>query len=126
MHSVLPPKSVVTVYLCQAFERTKLMSRNMVIGKPSTWLNLPADIPPTCSELLGSHSGYGVYKCCHCTSVAGVSGALYAKGCGTYSINGESKGTIDMCGDGVPLHVVCLGLPCKVKTRFESSASCSQ
>jgi hypothetical protein len=32
-------------------------------------------------------------------------------------------GTFDMCGDGVPLHVMCLGLPCKVKTRFESSAS---
>jgi hypothetical protein len=23
-------------------------------------------------------------------------------------------GTIDVCGDGVPLHIVCLGLPCKV------------
>jgi hypothetical protein len=32
-------------------------------------------------------------------------------------------GTTDMCGDEVPLHVVCLGLPYKVKTRFESSAS---
>jgi hypothetical protein len=39
-------------------------------------------------------------------------------------VNGESMGTVDVCGgDGVPLHVVCLGLPCKVKTRFESSAS---
>jgi hypothetical protein len=28
--------------------------------------------------------------------------------------NGESMGTVDVCGDGVPLHVVCLGLPCKV------------
>jgi hypothetical protein len=37
--------------------------------------------------------------------------------------NGESMGTVDVCGDGVPLHVVCLGLPCKVKTRFESPAS---
>jgi hypothetical protein len=36
-----------------------------------------------------------------------------------------SMGTVDVCGDGVPLYVVCLGLPCKVKTRFESSASCS-
>jgi hypothetical protein len=35
----------------------------------------------------------------------------------------ESMGTADVCGDGVPLHVMCLGLPCKVKTRFESSAS---
>jgi hypothetical protein len=31
--------------------------------------------------------------------------------------------TVDVCGDGVPRHVVCLGLPCKVETRFESSAS---
>jgi hypothetical protein len=32
------------------------------------------------------------------------------------AVNGESMGMVDMCGDGVPLHVVCLGLPCKVKT----------
>jgi hypothetical protein len=31
------------------------------------------------------------------------------------SVARESMGTVDMCGDGVPLHVVCLGLPCKVK-----------
>jgi hypothetical protein len=24
-------------------------------------------------------------------------------------------GTIDVCGDGVPRHVVCLGLPCQDK-----------
>jgi hypothetical protein len=28
--------------------------------------------------------------------------------------NGESKGMVDVCGDGVPLRVVCLGLPCKI------------
>jgi hypothetical protein len=39
------------------------------------------------------------------------------------SVARESMGTVDVCGDGVPRHVVCLGLPCKVKTRFESSAS---
>jgi hypothetical protein len=39
------------------------------------------------------------------------------------SVARESMGTADVCADGVPLHVVCLGLPCKVKTRFESSAS---
>jgi hypothetical protein len=36
---------------------------------------------------------------------------------------GGSMGTVDVCGDGVPLHVMCLVLPCKVKTQFESSAS---
>jgi hypothetical protein len=30
----------------------------------------------------------------------------------------ESMGTVDVCGDGVPLHVVCLGLPCKVKNSI--------
>jgi hypothetical protein len=39
------------------------------------------------------------------------------------SVARESTGTVDVCGDGVPRHVVCLGLPCKVKTRFESSTS---
>jgi hypothetical protein len=40
-----------------------------------------------------------------------------------WSVDGESMGTVDVCGDGVPRHVVCLDLPCKDKTRFESSAS---
>jgi hypothetical protein len=31
------------------------------------------------------------------------------------SVARESMGTVDVCGDGVPGHVVCLGLPCKVK-----------
>jgi hypothetical protein len=39
------------------------------------------------------------------------------------SVPREAMGTVDVCGDGVPRHVVCLGLPCKVKTRFESFAS---
>jgi hypothetical protein len=30
-------------------------------------------------------------------------------------------GTVDMCGDGVPLHVVCLGLPCKDKKKLDSN-----
>jgi hypothetical protein len=42
------------------------------------------------------------------------------------SVARESMGTVDVCGDGVPWHVMCLGLPCKVKTRFELSASHSK
>jgi hypothetical protein len=30
------------------------------------------------------------------------------------SVAGESMGTANLYGDGVPLHVVFLGLPCKV------------
>jgi hypothetical protein len=30
------------------------------------------------------------------------------------SVARESMGMVDVCGDGVPRHVVCLGLPCKV------------
>jgi hypothetical protein len=33
---------------------------------------------------------------------------------GPLSIARESMGTVDMCEDGVPRHVVCLGLPYKV------------
>jgi hypothetical protein len=32
--------------------------------------------------------------------------------------NGESMGTVDVCGDGVPLHVMCLGLPCNDKNSI--------
>jgi hypothetical protein len=39
--------------------------------------------------------------------------------------SGGSMGMIDVCGDEVSRHVVCLGLPCKVKTQFELSASYS-
>jgi hypothetical protein len=66
-------------YLCQAFERTKHMSGNMVTGKPSTWVNLGADFTPHLSWDVVSHFGYDGYKCGHCTVAAGVSGALYAK-----------------------------------------------
>jgi hypothetical protein len=33
---------------------------------------------------------------------------------GSDLLMGESMGTTDVCGDGVLLHVVCLGFPCKV------------
>jgi hypothetical protein len=49
--------------------------------------------------------------------------SIVRQGSGARSVDGESMGMVDVCGDRVPLHVVCLGLPCKVKTRFESSAS---
>jgi hypothetical protein len=28
-------------------------------------------------------------------------------------------GMVDVCGDGVPLHVVCLGLPCKDENSIQ-------
>jgi hypothetical protein len=34
------------------------------------------------------------------------------------SAGGESMGTVDVCGDVVPRHVVCLGLPCKDKNSI--------
>jgi hypothetical protein len=49
--------------------------------------------------------------------------SIVCQGSGPYSVARESMGTADVCGDGVPQHVVCLGLNCKVKTRFELSAS---
>jgi hypothetical protein len=64
-----------------------------------------------------SHSGYGGYKCGHCTTAVGVSEALYAKAVSP-SAGGESMGTVDVCGDGVPRHVMCLGLPCKDKNSI--------
>jgi hypothetical protein len=51
--------------------------------------------------------------------------SIVCQGHEPYSVDGESMRTVDMCGGGVPRHVVCLGLPCKVKTRFKLSASCS-
>jgi hypothetical protein len=66
-------------YLSQAFERTKLMSRNMVTGKPSTWEKPGVDFPPHLSWDWVSHASYGGYRCGHYTVATGVSGALYAK-----------------------------------------------
>jgi hypothetical protein len=37
-------------YLSQAFESTKHISRNMVTGKPSTYVKLSVDFPLTCPE----------------------------------------------------------------------------
>jgi hypothetical protein len=55
------------------------MSGNMVTGKPSTWVKSGADFIPHATWDWVSHSRYGGYKCGHCTTTAGVSGALYAK-----------------------------------------------
>jgi hypothetical protein len=66
---------------------------------------------------------YGGYKCGRCTVAAGDNWSIVRQGRESYFVTRESMGTVEMGGDGVPLHVVCLCLPCKVKTRFESSAS---
>jgi hypothetical protein len=66
---------------------------------------------------------YGGYKCGRCTAAARDNWSIVHQGREPWSVARESMGTFDVCGDGVPRHVVCLGLPCKVKTRFESSAS---
>jgi hypothetical protein len=66
---------------------------------------------------------YGGYKCGLCTAAAGDNWSIVRQGHEHCSVARESIGTVHVSGDGVPLHVVCLGLPCKVKTRFESSAS---
>jgi hypothetical protein len=66
-------------YLSQAFESNKHMLRNMVTGKPSTWVKPGADFIPHLSWDGVSHASYGGCKCSHCTVAAGVSGALHAK-----------------------------------------------
>jgi hypothetical protein len=85
----------------------------MVTGKPSTWVKPGADFTPHATWDWVSHASYGGYKCYHCTAAARVSGALYAKAVRP----GRERG-IDGDGwrvwDGVPWHVVCLGLLCKV------------
>jgi hypothetical protein len=111
-------------YLSQAFESTKHMSGNMVTGKPSTWVKPGMDFPPHLSWDWVSHASYGGYKCGHCTAAAGVSGALYAKAVShghERGIDGDDWYVLD----GVPLHVVCLGLPCKVLNSIRI-VCCSQ
>jgi hypothetical protein len=66
-------------YMSQAFESTKHMSWNMVMGKPSTWVNPGVDFIRHLSWDGVSHASYGGYKCSHCTAAAGVIGALHAK-----------------------------------------------
>jgi hypothetical protein len=44
--------------------------------------------------------------------------SIVCQGGGPCSVARESMGTVDVCGDGVPLHVVCLGLPCMVKNSI--------
>jgi hypothetical protein len=36
---------------------------------------------------------------------------IVSKGSGVFSISWGSMGTFDVCGDGKPLHIVCLGFP---------------
>jgi hypothetical protein len=66
---------------------------------------------------------YGGYMCDHCTAAARDNWSIVHQGYEPCSVARESMGTVDVCGDGVPRHVVCLGLPCKVETRFKLSTS---
>ena len=101
-------------YLSQAFERTKHMPGKMVTGKPSTWLKPGADFIPHATWDWVSHASYGGYKCGHCTTASRGQWGIVRQGGEPLSVARESMGMVDVCGDGVPRHVVCLGLPCKV------------
>jgi hypothetical protein len=56
--------------------------------------------------------------CGDCTTAVGVSEAFVRQGGEPCSVARESMGTVDVGGDGVPRHVVCLGLPCKDKNSI--------
>jgi hypothetical protein len=100
-------------YLSQAFERTKHMSGNMVTGKPSTWVKPGVDFTP-----------HATWDWVSLLAMVGTSAVTARRQPGSVEhcmprrwglvANGESMGTVDVCGDGVPWHVVCLGLPWKV------------
>jgi hypothetical protein len=89
-------------YLSQAFEFTKHMSGNMVTGKRSTRLNVPADFTPHWTWDGFSHASYGGYKCGCCTVAAGDNWSIVRQGCEPCSIARGSIGTVDVCGDAVP------------------------
>jgi hypothetical protein len=61
---------------------------------------------------------YGGYKCGCCTAAAGDNWSIARQGREPCSVARESMGKVDVCGDGVPRHVVCLRLPCKVKNSI--------
>jgi hypothetical protein len=101
-------------YLSQVFERTKHMLENMVTGKPSTWLKPGADFIPHATWDWVSHVSYGGTSAVTAPRQPGSVEHCMLRRWGL-DVNGESMGTVDMCGVEVPWHVVCLGLPCKDK-----------
>jgi hypothetical protein len=110
-------------YLSQAFERTKHMSRNMITGKPSTWVKPGMDFPPHLSWDWVSHASYGGCKCGHCTTVVGVSGALYVKAVSPGRERGIDGDGWYVWGRSAPTCRVFRFTLQGLKTRFESSAS---
>jgi hypothetical protein len=108
--------------LCQAFQSTKHIPRNMVIDKPNTWLNLPANFTLHLSWDMVSHAGLWWVQVRSPHDDRRGQWNIVCQGSDSWSVGRESMGTIDVYVDGVPLYVVCLGLPYKVKTRFKSSA----
>jgi hypothetical protein len=111
--------------VCQAFKyyaHTEKYGKSTSLVSEWTWAQT---IFLTCHEKWSPMPDYVGYKGSHCTTATGVVGHCIQ--CSELqSVDGESMGTIDMCGDKVPLHVVCLDLPCKVKTRFESSTAANE
>jgi hypothetical protein len=65
---------------------------------------------PTCPETMFHIIVSGGYKSSHYAMEFGQWG-IVSKGSGVYSISWGSMGTFDVCGDGKPLHIVCLGFP---------------
>jgi hypothetical protein len=94
----------------------------MVTGKPSTWVKPGADFIPHLSWDVVSHAGLWWVQVQPLLGGVRVSGALHAKAVSPGHERGIDRDEWYVWGQSA-LHVVCLGLPCKVKTRFESSAS---
>jgi hypothetical protein len=80
-------------------------------------VNLAADISPHATGDVVSHSGYGGYKCGHCTTTVGVSEALYAKAVSPDLLTGNRWGWL-MC-----VGTECLATSCVqvYLARFKSS-----
>ena len=72
--------------VCQAFESTKHVPRIWSIGKPSTSVNLPADIPPHVFMRHGLSFWLWWVQVRSLHAATGVSGALYANDSGPCSI----------------------------------------
>jgi hypothetical protein len=103
--------------MCQAFERTKHMPRNMV-NRQAYYLNEPARRLPSSSDLrcgLPIRLWWVQVRSLHDGSQG--QWGIVRQGGEPLSVDGESIGTVDVCGDGVPRHVVCLGL-CNIPKKY--------
>jgi hypothetical protein len=81
-------------------------------------VNLAVDFTPHATWDVVSYSSYGGVQVRSLHDDSRGQWGIVRQDSEPWSVDGESMGRVDVCGDEVPRHVVCFDLPCKDKNSI--------